>query len=501
MNELERYVWSGVGLFVILMIGLGLYSSRGTKSISDFTIGGGKLGPVLLGLSFAATYLSAAVFLGYPGWSYQWGYANLWLLLGILGGGPLGAVLVAKHVRKINSKQKSLSLSDWLGDFYNSNILRIGTGLILLFNIFYIAGQFVAGARVFEYTLGISYKVALIFIAAIVILYVFIGGTLADVYTDAVQVFLMAIAGLIIFISGIVLFWEGSVTATFQEITAKLASQNQSYVTIFNSESTYFDSLSAVIGAFLIQMAFAVSAPQLFNKVLGLKNEKDIGKMIVVYVTTMVFCVIVLFGGLYSRAYLGDGIAVSDMALMEYIVQVFPAFMAAFMVIVILAAALSTTDGLFVSISTVFANDIFLKVIVKQGFLKINEDKAERIALHISRYSVLLTGILAYWIVLNPPKSMGDIIWIGISGVAAGTVGPVLYAVFGKDQASGRAAELSMIIGLVSYFILYFGGIEKSTMAAGAWATLIGIGVMFLFAKIIKIPTPDLEHGRTSSSS
>ena len=75
--------------------------------------------------------------------------------------------------------------------------------------------------------------------------------------------------------------------------------------------------------------------------------------------------------------------------------------------------------------------------------------------------------------------------WIGISGVAAGTVGPVLYAVYGKKKASPRAAEISMIVGLASYLILYFGGIEKSTMAAGAWGTLIGIGVMFLLARLL----------------
>ncbi|HWO77435.1 MAG TPA: hypothetical protein VNM69_16340 [Bacillus sp. (in: firmicutes)] len=149
MTELEIYIWAGVSLFMAVMLALGFISSRGMKSVSDFAIGGGQLGPYLLGLSFAATYLSAAAFLGYPGWSYEWGYSNLWLFLAILGGGPIGALMAAKKVRKINSFQKSLSLSDWLGDFYKSDILRVGTGIILLFNIFYIAAQFVAGARIF----------------------------------------------------------------------------------------------------------------------------------------------------------------------------------------------------------------------------------------------------------------------------------------------------------------------------------------------------------------
>src|SRR5690606_3714807 len=131
-----------------------------------------------------------------------WGLSNLWLFLAILFGGPIGVLMVAKKVRQLNTEQKSLSLPDWLGDYYNSDILRVGTGLILLFNSFYIAAQFVAGARIFEYLLGMSYTSGLIFIAAVVVLYVFAGGALADIYTDVVQVVMMAVAGVAIFISG-----------------------------------------------------------------------------------------------------------------------------------------------------------------------------------------------------------------------------------------------------------------------------------------------------------
>ncbi|WP_174614531.1 sodium:solute symporter family transporter [Virgibacillus ihumii] len=485
MDALTIYLWIGLSLFLVIMLALGFVGSKKTKNMSDFAIGGEKLGPVVLGLSFASTYLSAATFLGYPGWSYEWGYSNLWLFLAMIGGGPIGVLMVAKKARKLNTKQKSLSLPDWLGDFYNSDILRVGTGLILLFNIFYIAGQFVAGARIFEYMLGMSYTSGLILIAVVVVVYVLAGGAFADVYTDAVQAILMAAAGLFIFISGLVVFWKGDISSTVSGITNNLAGQDSSLVGVFNSNSIYFDSFTAIMGAIIIQWAFA-SAPHLFNKVLGLKSEKDVGKMILVYVITTSCCLLILFGGIFSRVGLGNSVQTSDLALIEYVVWVFPAFVVALMGVVILAAAMSTTDGLFVSISTVFANDIFLKVLVKRGIVKADNKKAEKIALRISRLSVLLVGVAAFLIVLQPPKYMADVMWIGISGVAAGTLGPILYAVFAKKKASPRAAESSMFIGLLSYLIIYFGGIEESTMAAGAWSTLIGIGSMIILAKVLK---------------
>src|SRR5699024_1011691 len=93
-----------------------------------------------------------------------------------------------------------------------------------------------------------------------------------------------------------------------------------------------------------------------------------------------------------------------------------------------------------------------------------------------------------FLIVKNPPQYMGDVMWIGISGVAAGTLGPILYAVFGKRKVSPRVAELSMIGGLLSYLIMYFGGVIPSTMAAGGWATVIGVVIMWIGAYTSKKP-------------
>src|SRR5699024_9958902 len=104
---------------------------------------------------------------------------------------------------KVNTKQRSLSLPDWLGDYYNSDFVRVGSALIMLFNIFYIAAQFSAGAQIFETIVGTSYGLGLIIIAAIVVAYVFVGGSYADVYTDAIQAVLMIVVAVIVFVSGI----------------------------------------------------------------------------------------------------------------------------------------------------------------------------------------------------------------------------------------------------------------------------------------------------------
>lgn len=457
--------------------------------MSDFAIGGASLGPVVLGLAFTATALSAATFLGYPGWSYEWGLSNMWIYLSLLGAGPLGVIVVAKRARKLNVSQKSLSLPDWLGDYYGSDFLRVGSAVIMLFNLFYIAAQFAAGAMIFEYMLGMSYTTGLIIITIIVVIYVFAGGTFADIYTDAAQAVIMVIAGIAVFISGIFIFGDGSLTQAFTNITDNLASQDANLVKVINPESSYYYSIPAIIGIFVVQFAFA-SSPQLFNKVLAIRSDKDLGKMILVYFVSLFLCLVILFGGLYSRAHLLDSVVTADLALIEYIDAVFPVIITALIGVVILAASMSTTDGIFVVISTIFANDIFLKVLVRRGIVDVGESRANRLSLTISRIAVIITGIVALLLVLNPPEYLGDIMWIGISGVAAGTLGPILYVIFGKTKPSPRAAELSMIVGLLTYLVVYFTGIIPSTMAAGGWATVIGVIVMWIGAYTIKVEEP-----------
>lgn len=268
----STYLWVLFTLFMLIMVGVSVYAARKTKTMEDFAISGASLGPYVLGLSLAATLFSAATFMGYPGYSYAWGFSNLWLYLAIFISAPLGFITIAKTVYKQNEFQKSLSLPDWLGDYYNSDFLRVGSGLIMLFNLFYIAAQFSAGAQIFQNMLGLSYHTGLIAIAVIVVGYVYVGGSYADVYTDAVQAVMMAVTGVIVFVSGIIFFGDGSITSTLKNVSDNLAEQDGKLLEVFNPESNYY-AISAIIGLLIIQFSFSAQ-PQLFNKVLSLKHKK-----------------------------------------------------------------------------------------------------------------------------------------------------------------------------------------------------------------------------------
>lgn len=494
MSEIQIYMSIGLAVFLGAMLVLGYVGYKRTTTMADFAIAGAKMGPVTLGLAFAATFFSAATFVGYTGWAYSWGLSTLWIFLTLILASPMGLILVAKRARDMNTAQGSLSLPDWLGDRYGSDFLRVAVALITLFNLFYIGAQFSAGALIFEQLLGMPYTVGLLLIAVIVVGYTYGGGSFADIYTDAFQAVLMVVMGVLVFVSGFWVFDAGP-TGVMQSVVASLEERGPELVATVNPDSGVFYSVQAVIGAFVIQFAFAAQ-PQLFNKVLALEKPSDMAKMIGVYVAAAMCFLVVIFGGLYAAAAVPD-LDNPDGAIIEYALIAFPAVVVALLGVVVLAAAMSTSDGIFVVISTSIANDIYRKYLVPKGWAKTAPEDVDRTALRISRIATVLTGVAATLLVLEPPAFIGTFIWIGISGVAAGTLGPLLVGLFLPRLASAAAARLSVVGGLGAYLVILFLDFEESVLAAGAWAVLSGVAVMFAASLLLpKTGTEKLVEAR-----
>jgi len=480
---LQTYLYAGMAVLFGIVIILGYLGSTKTNSMEDFAIAGANLGPYVLGSAFAATFFSAATFVGYVGWSYQMGLANIWKWLSLLAAGPIGLLVFAKRVRKANVHMRSVSLPDWLGAYYDSQIVRVGVGIAVLFNLFYIGAQLSAGALIFEELLGWEYEVGLAVITVVVTLYVMAGATYADVYTDAIQGALMALMGVVVFIS---VFWvfDWGALQTFPRLSAELEAVDPNLVAVINTESLLYYSPFAIGAIFFMDFAFAAQ-PQLFNKILSLKDPADLRKMIITYVFLTLCFILVLFAGFYMRI-LDPSLAAADQAIFVYVEQYFPPLVAAFLGVVVLAAALSTTDGLYIVISTAIANDIFLKFLVEEGYINIENERADRISRYIAQVSVMFIGAIAYIIVLNPPALLGELVWVAIGGIAAATIAPVIFGIYFPNFVTRKGAITSIFIGLGAYTVLAFLMDFQSVVVQSTYAVIISSSTMVVVSAVTR---------------
>ena len=71
-------------IYLILMVGIGVLYSKKNNDVSDFYLGGRKLGPIVTAMSAEASDMSSWLLMGLPGVAYLSGCAEAgWTAIGL----------------------------------------------------------------------------------------------------------------------------------------------------------------------------------------------------------------------------------------------------------------------------------------------------------------------------------------------------------------------------------------------------------------------------------
>jgi Na+/proline symporter len=469
---------TGAILFGIYLIGvayLAYVGTKKTKDIGSFSIAKEDIGPWVAGITFSAAFASAGTFLGCPGQVYYAGYSGLWFT--ILQWFPtiIGLAVMAKGYRKISQHFKSLSVADWIGDRYNSEFLRVFVAVVTLLNIVYVGAQFVGVGIVMQSMFGISYEAGVAIGLAIVVAYVFFGGSYAHIYTNALQGALMVILGVIAFVAGFIVIPD-----FFTTVPAKLAAQDPNLVALTNPNDVRFASWTAIAGIGFAHLFWSAN-PHLVNKVQYLKTNRDVKKFIFISALSLFLMGIVSFTGLYAKV-LSPGLKVSDAACPTFVNMAFPEVIGGFFLVVILAATMSTTDGILVYLGTIFGNTLYKQLYIgmkERSGVKIDREKVDKTALTISQWGVVLVGCIALPIAWKQPPFLIVLLWVASAGVLSTVMGPIIMGIWSR-RATTTGAIISAVGGLTIYCILWFGGIVKSIFLCAGLGGIIGITLMII---------------------
>ena len=185
-------------LYLLAMLGIGVYAWRRTRDFDDYILGGRSLGGYVTALSAGASDMSGWLLMGLPGALYLGGVSEAWIALGLVLGAWANWRLVAGPLRVYTERSDdALTLPDYFTRRFAApgRALRIVPALVILvFFAIYAASGMVAGARLFESVFGLPYAQALWWGAAATIAYTLLGGFLAVSWTDTVQATLMIFA-------------------------------------------------------------------------------------------------------------------------------------------------------------------------------------------------------------------------------------------------------------------------------------------------------------------
>ena len=206
MNE-QTYQAISMIIYFVAMIVIGLWAYQRTDDMDDYMLAGRNLGPLSTALSAGASDMSGWLLMGLPGAFYLSGMSTMWLPIGLTVGAWLNWKYTAPRLRTYTEvADNSLTIPTFLSARLHdgSRLIQIGAGVIILvFFTFYVSSGMVAGGRFFEASFGVDYRLGMILVAGITVLYTLVGGFLAVAYTDVVQGLMMVTALVAVPVAGL----------------------------------------------------------------------------------------------------------------------------------------------------------------------------------------------------------------------------------------------------------------------------------------------------------
>ena len=347
--SLRLWGWFFLALYIGAMMIFGFIGMRRVRDSDDFATARGAYGPIFLAFALTATTASGGTFIGIPALAYRTGFPALWYAFVYPLGTYLGVLVCFRAVRRAGATFGNRSMPEYLGDRYQSDALRICVALFSLLLLFYLAGQLLSGAVLFNKMMGISILPALIITGVVLMLYIVIGGAHADILTDGVQgalMLLLAVGVAVMFLTGF------GVDGGYGGMIRELEALDPALTARLSPTHPVLDSWWDVFAIFVMHAPLGL-LPHTGNKLWALKHNRDQLRFITVAFAFGMTLPCLALGGILARAVLGDALllegASENDAIPALFVATLPTWLAALIGAGVLAAVMSTADGLMVS--------------------------------------------------------------------------------------------------------------------------------------------------------
>lgn len=448
-------------LLLIVLMGIILWlvfrGAKATKSFQDYAVGSMAFSPVAVGLALAASMTSAATFIINPGLIGLYGYSGIIAYAIAL---PVAAfvslVFLTKKFRDQGNKVKALTMAQWIGNRYESPKYATAIAALSLLLITFIVLIVVGLAQLLSQSLQVDVVWVMIGVVVFVFGYMMFGGANSMVYTNTIQAAMMLVVAIILLYSGYNYFADG-----LSGFSDRLAAINPSLVEPTNPDSLLFRNYYEIIFCQVIIGIAVVCQPHIITKSLLLKKDSDVNKYLITAIATMVIFFSIVIVGIYARLEFPDMVLNGnpikpDQLIPTYVVEKFQVAVGLIVTMGLIAAGISTLEGLIQSLSITITSDLLLS-----NFPSLNK-QAETQKVILNRVVIAVIGLLAiglsYRQIVAPDLSVAIFAQNGVYAFFAAVFFPLILGMFTKEMRVD-AAIVSSVVALVVHFGMYYGQI------------------------------------------
>ena len=423
--------------YLILLVIVGIWAERRTKSYSDYMVAGRKLQTLAVALSAEATDMSAWLTIGLPGQAFKRGLVALWASIGCALGTLLNWAGLGTRLRILTGKFRAITIPDYLEARFNdrSRFLRIFAALlILLFMTAYVGAVAKGAAKGIMGAVGVDFFWGLVISYVIIVAYTVAGGFWAVAWTDVVQAILMVMALIVLPIAGF----------------AAVGGIDKAFNIIAKSNPAMLDPMGGLAGAAAIALAISYFSwivgypgqPHIVTRFIAAEDPRKIrrpGALI-----GMFWVLATLWGavgiGLAGYALLGNTLADPEMVTPTLALKLLPSYVAGLIIAAIVAAAMSTMDSQLLVATSALIHDLYFKLrgVRLERRKMLMWSRIITIAIAAASFIAGISGSpFVYWAV--------SVAWGGSAAVFA----PVLLLSVWWKRMSRAGAIAGMVIGAV----------------------------------------------------
>lgn len=413
------------------------WSRKESTTLTGYFIADKKLPPWVVAFSTNATGESGWLLLGLTGMGYAVGAYAFWVVLGEVVGISLAWILVSRRLKRYADKTDSITLPDVLAARFDDkhHVLRLISVLIILVMVMtYVAAQMVATGKAFDGVTDLNYTWGVAVGSTIIIAYTLVGGFKAVAWTDLIQGILMLLGLIILPVISI------KAGGGWDAISANLMAQDPGLLSPWGPEGKSTLAIIGVISFLAIGVPF-MGVPQLMVRFMSARSEKSlVPAMSISVLVIFLFDVGAVLTGMAGRA-LFPNLEDPESILPVMSNAMLPEWMAGIMMVVVLAAIMSTVDSLLILASSTVVRDYMQKI---RG-----SSLSEKALANRGKLLTLIVGVIGIGFALQQSPMIFWFVIFAWNGLGA-TFGPPLLCGLWYPKANLKGAIAGMLGGFIT---------------------------------------------------
>jgi len=475
-------------VYLIAVAIFGIITSGKQTSVKDYFLGSRNIPWWAACFSVVATETSTLTFISIPGLAYISNMNFLQLSIGFL----IGRIIVAMVFIPRYYSGNMETAYEFLGNRFGEPMRKYASVTFILLRIFADGVRLFTTAIPIKFITGLGYFECILIVGVITLIYSYIGGIKAVIWTDVIQMFVYtfgAVASMVIIYNLLPNGWD-DVTAfanpgdKFQIFNLKMSDSFSSFFT------GGYGLIGGLVGGAFLAMASHGTDQMIVQRLLTCKDKRSSQKAVIVsgIIVTVQFTIFLVVGlmlyALYegvdfkSLVINGQNLTKSDEIFPMFIVQSLPAGLAGIVVAGLLSASMSTLSSTFNSLASTTILDLFKG----KKFIKDEKDELKYSKLATIFWAIVIMGTgLLFQSETNPAVDFALKIQSLIYG---GLLGVFLLSIM-SVKAQLKDAIISYTFAIVILSLLFilpkFGVMPAINLT---WFTLFGVVITFIIANI-----------------